>query len=266
MIQLHWEFGPWPFAGIGFGLWFFYRGLRLYRKTLLVADTPATPIRSIAMGLAQVQGLAKGEGAFPSPVSGTPCYAFKVEIQRWKSNSNGGEWNHYRTDVNGTQFYLEDSSGRVQVDPRGAEFDVPLNCRRTVPDSTTGSWFDKEADMPSADAYKAMANTGPAFRSEMDLQEYAAGMGGMDERFRFREYCIIPDNQYDVLGTCRENPNPSGPNDRNLITKDLHERTFLISSKAAQKLESSMRWKSALMVWGGIALVTIGAMMLFGLF
>jgi hypothetical protein len=245
-----------PVIGFGAGLLFFFRGLRFYRETLVVADTPAIPIRSVAMGLVQVQGIAKGDGAFPSPVSGLPCYAFKVEIERWRQNSNRGGWSHYRTDVNGTRFYLEDDTGRAQVDPRGSELDLPKNCRRTVPESLLSSWFDKEADLPPVDA-DAGANAIPEVRSDDDLLEYAEGVGGMgSNRFRFTEYCVCPGYQYDVIGTCVENPHPSGPNDRNLITKGQNERTYLISSKAAAQLERSLRWKSALMVWGGVALAT----------
>ena len=123
--------------------------------------------------------------------------------------------------------------------------------------------------MPSADAY-ATKDTVLEVRTDEDLREYAEGIGALDsDRFRFTEYCIIPGNRYDVLGTCTGNPSPSGPDDRNLITKGRNEETFLISSKAAAQMERGLRWKSALMVWGGVALATIGAMVLlaeFGLF
>ena len=57
-------------------------------------------------------------------------------------------------------------------------------------------------------------------------------------------------------GGCRwiQNPRPDGPGDRNLITKGQNEQTYLISSKGPAQLERSLRWKSALMVWGGVAL------------
>jgi len=255
-----------PVIGFGAGLLFFFRGLRFYRETLLVADTPAIPIRSVAMGLVQVHGVAKGDGAFPSPVSGLPCYAFKVRIERWRQNSNRGGWSHYRTDVNGTRFYLEDDTGRVQVDPRGSDLDLPKNCRRTVPESMWSMWSDKEADFPSTEAGAALLEV----RSDDDLLEYAEGIGGMSNtRYRFTEYCVLPGNEYDVIGTCTENPHPSGPDDRNLITKGQNEQTYLISSKAAGQLERSLRWKSALMVWGGVALAAACAAFLlaeFGLF
>lgn len=236
-----------PILGFAAGLLFFFRGLRYYRETLVVADTPAIAIRSVAMGLVQIHGTAKGDGAFPSPVSGVPCYAFKVEIERWRQDSSRGGWKHYRTNQNGTHFYLEGSTGRVQVDPRGADLDLPKNCRRTVPESSWSAWTDQEADFPSTDVGNALMEV----RSDDDLQQYAQGVGGdVTNRFRFTEYCVVPGREYDVLGTCIENPHPNGLDERNLITKGQNEQTFLVSSKAAGQLERSLRWKSALMVWG----------------
>src|SRR5579884_761102 len=42
--------------GFGFGFVLFFRGLRTFRTSLMVADTPTTPIRAIAMGIAQARG------------------------------------------------------------------------------------------------------------------------------------------------------------------------------------------------------------------
>ena len=69
--------------GFGLGLYIFYKGFRQFRKYLLIADTPEIPIRSVPMGFVQLHGNAQGEKALPSPVSHTPCFAYKVVIERW---------------------------------------------------------------------------------------------------------------------------------------------------------------------------------------
>ena len=46
----------WLVMGFGLGVVLFFRGLRVFRKSLIVADTPIIPIRSVAMGLTQVHG------------------------------------------------------------------------------------------------------------------------------------------------------------------------------------------------------------------
>jgi hypothetical protein len=64
-------------------------------------------------------------------VTHTSCCLYRVEIERWKSNdrSSGGSWTHHRTDIRGLPFYLQDSSGKVLVEPQEAEFDLPQIAR-----------------------------------------------------------------------------------------------------------------------------------------
>ena len=121
-MQPYGNIDVWLVMGFGIGVVLFFRGLGTFRKALMVADTPTIPIRSIAMGITQIHGHAGGDAPFPSPVGGTACYAFRVMIERY-AGRNG--WQHHRTDQNGMRFHLSDDSGRIRVDPREAEFEVP---------------------------------------------------------------------------------------------------------------------------------------------
>ena len=86
----------------------------------MLADTPEIPIRSVAMGLVEIHGKAKGPQAVLSPVTKTPCFFYKVDIERWIRDKNGGHWSHAATDAEGVRFYLEDATGKVLVDAHGA--------------------------------------------------------------------------------------------------------------------------------------------------
>ena len=112
--------------GFAFGLYTFYKGFRQFRNYLLLADTPEIAIRSIPMGFGEVHGKAEGEKTILSPISHTPCFVYKVIIERWKTDSNGegGHWSHHRTDVDGVAFHLTDATGKVLVDAQGAELDL----------------------------------------------------------------------------------------------------------------------------------------------
>ncbi len=247
----------WLVIGFGFGLVLFFRGLRTFRRGLMVADTPIIPIRSVAMGLAQIHGHAGGDNSFPSPVSGTPCYAFRVVIDRYVGR-NG--WQHHRTDQNGTHFFLVDDSGRIHIDPLKAQFDLPVNSRRSIGDAPI--------NFSLLGMVRSMSNSGAAYdgsavsadaKTDDELLEYA-GLGyGYTDPVRFTEYCIEPDQEYDVVGTCVENPRPEGDDDRNLITKGDHNGTFLISSKSAEQLKEGAGWRSSMMVFGGAALAVFCA-------
>ena len=119
--------------GFGGGIYTFLKGFREYRKYRLVADTPEIHIRSIPMGLVKVRGEARAEETLLSPITHTPCYVFKVVVEEWRSDSDGGhEWKHVATDVKGVKFYLQDVSGSVLVDPANAELDLPQGPTRQV--------------------------------------------------------------------------------------------------------------------------------------
>jgi hypothetical protein len=119
---------------VGFfgGLWTFFKGFRVFREYKIIEDTPCIPIRSVSMGLVRVQGKAQVDQAMPSPVSHTPCCLFKVEISRWKVEKGSGSWSHLRTDVDGPNFFLEDNTGKIRIDGKCAELDLPQTAERVV--------------------------------------------------------------------------------------------------------------------------------------
>lgn len=253
----------WLISGFWFGLLAFVRGLFLYRRALLVEDTPAIPIRSMAMGLVQICGTARGEQTVWAPVSGTSCYAYKVRIERL-GNRVGLPGSHVRTDSKGVRFYLEDATGRVAVDPQGADFDLPETSRREVATENQARF----ANIAPLDFGTGLALDGnPA--SDQYLLAYAQGqhLGFFDTQpYRFIEYCVVPERAYTIVGTCAQNADPADERDRNLITHGQHESTFLISSQAERQLREALSRKSKLMVLGGAAISIVCAAGLLNLF
>ncbi|MBZ5514614.1 MAG: E3 ubiquitin ligase family protein [Acidobacteriia bacterium] len=126
--------------GFGIGILLFFKGFRKFRKYRVLADTPEVPIRSVPMGLVEIHGTALGDDKLASPVSHTPCYLYKVQIDRWKEDSKGrGGWVHHRTDIERVKFYLQDKTGKVLVDPGDAELDLPEYAQRKIGEGRTSS-------------------------------------------------------------------------------------------------------------------------------
>jgi hypothetical protein len=279
--------------GFGAGIYLFFKGFRVFREYRVLADTPEVPIRSLAMGLVEIHGQAKGEELVDSPVSRTPCLFYKVDVEKWQRNSKGGgSWSHYRTDADGVRFYLEDVSGKVLVDAHGAEFDLLQSARRQIGSgahwgTSLKSLFSSSGDAPVAPdlrftrtASGDLAVIGPP--TEDELFSYVAsgfrassrssggdgllsaisrspisllgGSGLSGGAYRLTEYCLLPDHWYDVTGTCAENPSPRDEHDRNLIAKGENEPTFLISWRNEKDLEKGLRRRAALYVFGGAGL------------
>jgi hypothetical protein len=276
--------------GVGAGLFIFFKGFRIYREYLVVKDTPEISIRSIPMGLVEIHGKANGEQEVRSPVTGTPCLFYKVDVERWVQDKDSGHWSHYKTDADGPLFYLEDTTGKTLVNAHEAEFDLIRSGRREIggwSGKSLGQFFGGAEPAPGSfvsdaelSGYVARLGSGvpsgpvhfsaddsPEVKSEkarmsarqsLDfLKDIALGGNpgwSASSRYRLTEYLILPGHWYDLTGTCVENPKPKDEHDRNLIVKGRNDPTFLISWRSEKSLESNLRKKAALHVLGGAAL------------
>jgi hypothetical protein len=275
----------WAVIGFGFGLVSFFKGFKIYREYRILCDTPQIPIRSIAMGLVHVHGKAQGEQMVTSPVTQTPCYFYKVDIEKYERDSKGnGSWSHYKSDANGVRFYLQDATGKVMMDALNAQYDLMQTCKRETGGSIgrgLGRLFGRQDDATLASgpsitdssllAYAESLSAGGGSLLGNSLGQFGLGGAGLNlswgsgssGQFRFTEYCVLKDHWYDVTGTCVGNPNPTDEHDRNLIMKGQNEPTFLISWRAEKAIESTLRNRSALYIFGGAALsvVCLGALL-----
>jgi hypothetical protein len=257
--------------GFGAGVYFFFKGFKVYRELRVLEDTPALPIRSIPMGLVQVHGKAQGEQLVNSPVSNTPCHFYKVDIEQWHTNSKGGgSWAHYATDADGPFFYLEDETGKVLVDAHGAEYDLMQNARRET-SGAVGSLLSGITGAPStgfADNFPAYISSVHAKHSGLGLSLGVSGVsiggGSASGRFRLTEYLILPGHWYDIVGSCTENPSPKDQHDRNLIKKGQNEPTYLITWKTEKQEEFTLRRRALLYIFGGAALSLVCAAIILG--
>ena len=103
-----------------------------------------------------------------------------------------------------------------------------------------------------------MMDKGLAIAQKMQQFGVSVGADGIsmdfgNRTYRFTEFCLPVGRLTNVLGTCVENPNPTGEYDRNLIKKGENEKTYLISTKSEQQLERSLRLQF-------IALILIGSL------
>ncbi len=263
-------------VGFGAGLFWFFKGFRVYREYRVLADTPEIPIRSMAMGLVEVHGKARGAETVLSPVTKTPCFFYKVDIEKWVRDKNGGHWSHAATDAEGVRFYLEDTTGKVIVDAHGAEYDLIRNAKCETggglggslgrlfggspdPSLATGSWVSDSELLGYAESvvsHHAFSLGAGGLLSGLGGGTINLGMGS-GHRYRLSEYCIIPDHWYGVAGTCVENPAPQDEHDRNMLMKGQNEPTFVISWRSEKDLQKTLRNRAALHIFGGAALSVV---------
>jgi hypothetical protein len=164
----------WGIAGIGIGVSFFFRGFPFLKRKHLIQDTPTSTVRGASIGAVEVSGTVVGPYTLISPLSEADCLYYHA-IARGSS----GEEKNAKEETLYVPFFLDDGTGRVMVDPRGAEIELQPS-------------VDDEYSPSSGDAFTRHFLVRHGISSE-----YPAHL---------QEYCIRPGDQLFVLGRLQENP------------------------------------------------------------
>jgi hypothetical protein len=196
----------WALVGAGAGVYLFYRGFRILQRKRLIMNTPSSKIRSASMGLVEVNGLAAGPYTLMAPVTGVPCYYFRTVAWQLKQSGKNREWEKVAEESLHVPFYLDDNTGRMLVNPQGAELDV----HRDFHEEFSGSFFSSSLDIP-ANASSFLMRHGVS----------------TDQKVKIDEYCIKPKNSLFILGTLAENPGLSvSPTPVRTIPSNVHKVSF----------------------------------------
>ena len=172
-------------AGGAGGMYLFYRGFRLLQRKRLILNTPASKIRSASMGRVEINGLATGPFVISSPLKQTNCYYYRSIAWQWNQRGKDSEWIKVAEETLHVPFYLDDGSGRLLVDPTGAEMD--LHC--DLHEEYNRSILLSGPEMPQS-VYSFLSRHG----------------ADSSKRTKVEEYCIRPKNVLFVLGTLSQNP------------------------------------------------------------
>lgn len=106
----------------------FFRGFRALRVRQVIDNTPASRVRSMAMGLVELNGRVAERSRVSAPFSGHACAYWEVEIAVRSSRQRGGtsSWTTVHRNRSGHPFYLDDGTGTALVYPQGAECHLPF--------------------------------------------------------------------------------------------------------------------------------------------
>jgi hypothetical protein len=272
----------WGVAGIGIGVRLFFRGFPFLKGKHLIQDTPTSTVRGAALGSVEVSGTVVGPYTLIAPLSQTDCFYYHA-IARGSS----GEEKKPKEEILYVPFFLDDGTGRVMVDPRGAQTDL----------------------QPSVDD-EYSSSTGDAFTRHFLVRH------GISSEYpaHLEEYCIRAGDRLYVLGTLRENPGlesaadcmahgisqgflsaaaadlqrraaiesilppasslppmqqarpiETEPFDLNppvVLMKGTSGEPFFISSRSQRDVVEDLSWRSVLYIWGGPVLALAGLWLL----
>ena len=174
----------WCVIGLCAGIGFFFYGFRLLQRRRLILDTPMSKIRSASLGVVEISGLATGPYTLSSPITQRPCYYYRTLVWEWKQNGKDKKWVRIAGECLHVPFFIDDGTGLMVVDPRGADLDI----HRDFQQEFNGSFFSNRDEAP-ASVNSFLARHGIATSNKIKVEEF----------------CIKPKNALFILGTVAEN-------------------------------------------------------------
>ena len=226
-------------------------GASSWRKKTLIENIPTSKIRSLAMGLVEIHGNVKpfNNQTLKSPFSNKDCVLYEYKIEEYRTSDKHSHWVTRRRGIESVPFYLQDNTGQVLVDPKGAQIDIPRQVQLE-------SGFGRD---PPKQVLRYL---------EVEQISYE-NLFGINKRMRFTESFVIPNQSLYIMGTADDNPYvKEGTGQKNeediMIQKGKNEKFFYISDKQEHKVIESLKIKTMLgIAIGGICIV-FGIMTLVG--
>jgi hypothetical protein len=120
-----------------------------------------------------------------APITARPCYYYRTLVWEYKQNGKNKQWVKVAGDCMHVPFFIDDNTGLLLVDPRGADLDLHCDFKEEFCDS-----FFTTKDPAPANVH--------SFLSRHGIVTY--------NKIKVEEYCIKPKNSLFLLGTLGENP------------------------------------------------------------
>ena len=175
----------WCVLGLCAGIGLFFYGFCLLRRRHLILDTPFSKIRSAAMGMVEISGLAVGPYTMVAPITERECFYFRTLVWEWKQQGKNKQWVKVAGECLHLPFFVDDNTGRMLIDPRGADLDLHRDFEQEFSDS----FFTTKEPAPS------------------NVRAFLARHGVMtNNKIKVEEFCIKPKNSLFILGTLTDNP------------------------------------------------------------
>ncbi|MGD0569429.1 MAG: GIDE domain-containing protein [Candidatus Sulfotelmatobacter sp.] len=175
----------WCVVGICIGIYLFIQGFRLLQRRHLILNTPVSRIRSASLGPVEFSGLAVGPYTVVAPITERACYYFRTVAWEWKREGRSNRWVKVAAECMHVPFFLDDNTGKVMVDPRGAELDLHRDFQQEFCD---GLFTLKQEAPPNVHSF--LSRHGVSTTNKIKVEEF----------------CIKPKNSLFLFGTLDENP------------------------------------------------------------
>ncbi|MCM8762188.1 MAG: E3 ubiquitin ligase family protein [Candidatus Omnitrophica bacterium] len=263
----------WSIIGFFIGIYFFFTGFRKLWAKRLIQNIPTSKIRSIAMGLVEINGIAIPDVLLTGPYTKVPCVFYHILVERLVRTQKSAHWVkelEIKTDI---PFFVKDDTGVVMIDPSGAETDLPLRYTNIENGRRYREWNIMEKEpiyvlgtakrlegieekiQKEVEARIKEIIENPDEKIKLDInkdmwideEEWMAARERIKEQVR-KEFEGVENNLRN------SSHNIPGHLQDIVIGKGELDRHFIISNKSEKELVTGYKYKIFFSIFGGIAL------------
>jgi Zn-finger nucleic acid-binding protein len=242
--------GTWVFLAFGIlaGMGLSAYGVVLNNRKRLIEGIPTSTVRSLAVGLVEVNGRAQPERApLRGPFSGLPCVLYSYTVEERRQSGNKTRWETIAKGASEEPFYVQDDTGKVLV--------VPFGARLIVQDKTT-TRSNLMGGLPEA-TILGLLKLGIAVDGWLGAKTICCS-----------ETLILPDEPVYVMGTAQEHRSvaDSTDNSAQLYIGSSRDNEFMISDRSEKELLAGLQWQVWASIGGGPALALLCLLLMFKLY
>jgi hypothetical protein len=219
-----------PFILIVF-VFVFIKIINLFKIYHIIKDTPTSKIRSVAMGFSEIYGKIISNNCLITPISKKPCVYYDYKKEVFTQTQKSSSWNTVEKKQEAGDFVLEDDTGQIIVKNKDARYFIDIKSAyyykptiklKDIKNQLKVATSKKESEEYILKNLETLEiNNGtpkyPLYRSSGDI--------------RIIERYISKENNVYVIGTVC-----SSEDNKNIIKKGEHEKTFVISDKSEDVL------------------------------
>jgi hypothetical protein len=227
-------------------------GLQQWRKGIhrarLIEDVPTSKVRSAAQGVVELIGTCRPAAGleYRAPISGEPCTWYRYQIEKRVKSGKSHSWHTVANESSGSDFVLEDETGRCTVHPSGAT--ITTTHRKSWSFGTgLGTAESRIADLRS-----------PSARGSGILLDVA--IAGLNTRGRVRvtKWLLQGGDPLYVLGNFTTQRSDEGPK-HELAKPSDSRRDYLISNMTQAQIIAKHRtrgkWGLAMFIGGALGYI-----------
>ncbi|MDD3726643.1 MAG: hypothetical protein PHI44_05555 [Candidatus Ratteibacteria bacterium] len=263
----------WSVIGVFAGIYLFFNGFRKLWKKRLIQNIPTSKIRSIAMGLVEINGTAVADVLLTGPYTKSPCVFYHILAEHLVRTQKSTYWVKELEMKSDIPFFVKDDTGVVMIDPAGAETNIPLRYSKMEGNRRYREWniMEKEPIYVLGTA-KRLEGIEEKIQKEVEVRikdiienpdekiklDTNKDMWIDEEEWRTAREKIKEDIRKKFEGVSN-NLKQDGHNIPEhlkdiVICKGELDRHFLLSNKSEKELVGSYKYQIFFSIFGGIAL------------